>query len=179
MDAAPWVRGSWRQAVPLPGEELGVGPAPGALPTAVCGDARPPSTAAQAALPAAPGVRSSGSVASASGARPRCQWVVWVSVSARSYRLLQESWERPDRALLPPLFGWVVSDLPVYSKSTLGLACVLRCRTPGLRPLAELEPSAHPLSLDARNGVGLETLNLWLNMILVDRESGEDELALR
>lgn len=80
-------------------------------------------------------------------------WSVWVSLSAESLKLVFDHWDDPDRAAkLPPMFGYLCSDLP-YEPATLGLRTQVHTRDPGMVPLVELEPSGHLLSQEQSEGI--------------------------
>jgi hypothetical protein len=89
------------------------------------------------------------------GGEDTFSWSVWVSLSGESLALVFEHWDDPDRAdTLPPMFGWLCSDLP-YEPSTLGLRTQVHTRAPGRVPLVEVEPSGHPLAIEQAEGVSV------------------------
>ena len=64
-----------------------------------------------------------------------------------------EHWDDPRRADLPPMFGWLNTQLP-YDPATLGLATHVHTREPGVVPLVEPDPGAgHPLVREHRDGM--------------------------
>ncbi len=79
-------------------------------------------------------------------------WGVWVSLSPEKFARATELWEIPGRESEPPYFGWLSTDLPIYS-STINLKTNLHTRPVGQRPLIELEPTDHPLAVEQRNGI--------------------------
>ncbi|MFJ4434927.1 DUF2199 domain-containing protein [Streptomyces sp. NPDC088923] len=81
-------------------------------------------------------------------------WGVWVSISRKNFGLTNDRWETPGREAEPPCFGWLSTELPVYSPTTLDLKTRVHTRPLGERPLIELEPTAHPLAVEQREGIG-------------------------
>jgi hypothetical protein len=77
-------------------------------------------------------------------------WGVWVSVSHANYQLYEQNFDDPEQA--GNYFGWFNNLLPYYP-NTLGLKTQAHVQRGGKRPLLELEPTDHPLSLDQRNGI--------------------------
>lgn len=84
-------------------------------------------------------------------------WGVWVSLSERSFDEVCDHWDDPGRTALGPHFGWLCTAIPGYP-DTMFLRTHVHQRAPGLRPLVELEPTDHPLSVHQREGIGLEAL---------------------
>ena len=80
-------------------------------------------------------------------------WGVWVSLSKESYDRMVELWDTPGREREPPYFGWLSTELPVYSPTTLNLKTRLHTRPIGERPIIELEPTDHPLAVEQRSGI--------------------------
>lgn len=83
------------------------------------------------------------------------EWGVWVSLSAQNFRRADELWETPGREAEPPYFGWLTTELPLYSPSTLNLRTNVHTREVGRRPFVELEPTDHPLAVEQREGITL------------------------
>lgn len=79
-------------------------------------------------------------------------WGVWVSLSEKSFREMGDHWEDPERTKLGPYFGWLCTKIPEYP-DTVFMKTRVHQRAVGLRPLVELEPTEHPLSLDQKNGI--------------------------
>ena len=82
-------------------------------------------------------------------------WGVWVSLSEQSFQRVIDGGNRPGRESDPPMFGWLSTELPVYSPPTLGLKAMVHTRGVGLRPTIELEPTDHPLAVDQRAGISV------------------------
>lgn len=80
-------------------------------------------------------------------------WGVWVSLSKENYDRMAELWESPGREQEPPYFGWLSTNLPVYSPTTINLKTHLHTRLVGERPVVELEPTDHPLAVEQRTGI--------------------------
>ena len=80
----------------------------------------------------------------------RLGWGIWSSISRQNFDLYATG----DRSA-GSYFGWFSNRLPGYD-DTLNLKCALRLQDKGKRPLVELEPTGHQLSIDQRQGVTLE-----------------------
>ncbi|MFF3089819.1 DUF2199 domain-containing protein [Streptomyces nojiriensis] len=80
-------------------------------------------------------------------------WAVWVSLSRENFARAVDMWETPGRESEPPYFGWLNTELPVYSSTTLNLKTNLHTRPLGERPFVELEPTGHPLAVEQRTGI--------------------------
>jgi hypothetical protein len=87
----------------------------------------------------------------ADGPEPFC-WLAWVSLSEKNFRRASELWHTEGRETEPPYFGWLQSELP-YNVSTLNLKTRVLTQSVGERPLIELEPTEHPLSIEQRHGI--------------------------
>jgi hypothetical protein len=81
-------------------------------------------------------------------------WLAWVSLSENNFRRTQELWDRKGREEEPPYFGWLSSSLP-YEPSTVSLKTMVHTQPVGERPVIELEPTDHPLSIEQRHGITL------------------------
>ncbi len=79
-------------------------------------------------------------------------WLAWVSLSEKNFLRASEFWYKDGRQSEPPYFGWLQSALP-YGVSTLNLKTMVHTQPVGERPLIELEPTDHPLSIEQRNGI--------------------------
>jgi hypothetical protein len=79
-------------------------------------------------------------------------WGVWSSLARDNFKLYADG---ASAGLQTSMFGWFSNSLPSYPE-TLNLKCAVRPREAGLRPLIELEPTDHPLSLDQRQGITVE-----------------------
>ncbi len=83
-------------------------------------------------------------------------WGVWVSLSRENFARAADLWDSPDREAEQPYFGWLTTDLPVYSPTTLDLKTHVHTRPVGERPYVELEPTDHPLAVEQRTGITLD-----------------------
>ena len=84
-------------------------------------------------------------------------WLVWVSLSKESFGEWLSHYETAERAHFGPYFGWLNSALPLYP-NTINLKTLAHVRSDGLRPLIEVEPTDHPLSLEQAEGISVERL---------------------
>ncbi|WP_285583832.1 DUF2199 domain-containing protein [Actinoallomurus iriomotensis] len=80
-------------------------------------------------------------------------WGVWVSLSEENFTRAARLWDVPGREAEPPYFGWLSTELPIYSPTTVELKTNLHTRPVGERPAVELEPTAHPLAIEQRQGI--------------------------
>ncbi|MDA0184832.1 DUF2199 domain-containing protein [Solirubrobacter phytolaccae] len=78
---------------------------------------------------------------------------VWVSVGADDFERAVDLWDVPGRETEPPYFGWLTTELPAYTRSTLHLKTRVLTRPPGVPSLIVLEPSDHPLAVEQREGI--------------------------
>ena len=99
------------------------------------------------------------------GTREKFIWTVWCWLSGENYREMGAHWQDPQRAKLPPYPGWLCTRLPEYT-DTAGLKTLIHQREMGLRPLVELEPADHPLSLDQRMGIAADRLQQIITKLL-------------
>ncbi|WP_435190192.1 DUF2199 domain-containing protein [Streptomyces sp. bgisy126] len=83
-------------------------------------------------------------------------WGVWVSLSRENFSRAADLWDRPGREAEQPYFGWLTTDLPVYSPTTLNLKTHVHTRPVGERPSVELERTDHPLAVEQRTGITLD-----------------------
>ena len=68
----------------------------------------------------------------------------------------EQHWSDPDRAALPPMFGWLANELGLYDQPTALLAAHVHTRPPGMAPFVELDPSLdHPLVREQVDGISL------------------------
>ncbi len=80
---------------------------------------------------------------------------VWSTLSRENFLRYMEMFEEVDRVEIEPMFGWFSNGLPGYP-DTINLKCNIIPREPDLRPLIELQPNDHPLSLQQQNGIRFE-----------------------
>ena len=77
-------------------------------------------------------------------------WGVWVSLSKANFERYTGAWNAHDES--DAYFGWFSNRLPHYPDTT-NLKTKVHPRNGGVRPWLELEPTDHPLSVDAREGL--------------------------
>ncbi|MGW5430314.1 DUF2199 domain-containing protein [Streptomyces sp. NPDC004059] len=80
-------------------------------------------------------------------------WGVWVSLSRDNFARALDMWNTPGREAEKPYFGWLTTELSLYSPSTLNLRTNAHTRPIGRRPFIELEPTDHPLAVEQRTGI--------------------------
>ena len=82
-------------------------------------------------------------------------WGVWVSLSRGSFTRALSLWTTLGRERERPYFGWMSTELPLYQPSTLLLKTRVHTQAVGQRPLIELEPTDHPLTVEQHAGITL------------------------
>lgn len=80
-------------------------------------------------------------------------WGVWVSLSKDNFARALEVWNTEGREAEKPYFGWLSTELALYSESTTDLKTNAHTRLVGTRPFIELEFTDHPLAVEQRNGI--------------------------
>ncbi|MFE7424343.1 DUF2199 domain-containing protein [Streptomyces sp. NPDC057545] len=80
-------------------------------------------------------------------------WGVWVSLSRTNFARALDVWETPGREAEQPYFGWLSTELGLYSPRTTNLKTNVHTRPIGRRPAVELEPTDHPLAVEQRTGI--------------------------
>ncbi|WP_407988795.1 DUF2199 domain-containing protein [Kitasatospora sp. CMC57] len=93
-------------------------------------------------------------------------WGVWVSLSRPNFDRASELWETAGRESEPPYFGWLSTELFLYSPSTINLKTRLHTRPVGTRPFIELEPTDHPLAVEQRTGITRERVQQIAEAVL-------------
>ncbi|WP_236241721.1 DUF2199 domain-containing protein [Streptomyces sp. CC228A] len=83
-------------------------------------------------------------------------WGVWVSLSRENFSRAADLWDTPGRESEKPYFGWLTTELTIYSPTTINLKTNLHTRPVGERPLIELEPTDHPLAVEQRVGITMD-----------------------
>ncbi len=86
------------------------------------------------------------------GTNETFKWGVWGSLKRENFETLLEMNEDPERVNLPPMFSWLSNSIDEYPE-TLNLKMYAHVQEPGLRPMFELEPTDHPLSLEYYHGI--------------------------
>ncbi|MGW1771620.1 DUF2199 domain-containing protein [Streptomyces sp. NPDC002104] len=90
------------------------------------------------------------------GSRDVFSWGVWVSLSRENYAHAAEARNTGGRAGAKPYFGWLSTELALYSEGTIDLKTNAHTRAAGRRPFIELEPTDHPLAVEQRTGITLD-----------------------
>ncbi|MFE9966441.1 DUF2199 domain-containing protein [Streptomyces sp. NPDC005525] len=80
-------------------------------------------------------------------------WGVWVSLSRENFARALEVWNTEGREAEKPYFGWLSTELALYSEGTGNLKTNAHTRPVGRRPFIELEPTDHPLAVEQRTGM--------------------------
>lgn len=80
------------------------------------------------------------------------RWLVWVSLSERTFNRAIDLWETRGRESEPPYFGWLNTSLPHYPE-TLNLKLNVHTRPVGERPQIEIEPTNHQLAVEQQEGI--------------------------
>ncbi|MEV7291227.1 DUF2199 domain-containing protein [Streptomyces microflavus] len=80
-------------------------------------------------------------------------WGVWVSLSKENFAGALDVWNTEGREAEKPYFGWLSTELALYSESTTDLKTNAHTRPVGKRPYIELEPTDHPLAVEQRAGI--------------------------
>ncbi|MFF7333351.1 DUF2199 domain-containing protein [Streptomyces sp. NPDC008150] len=83
-------------------------------------------------------------------------WAVWVSLSRDNFSRAADLWDSPQREAEEPYFGWLSTDLALYSPSTVNLKTRVHTRQVGQRPFVELEPTDHPLAVEQHTGITMD-----------------------
>jgi hypothetical protein len=93
-------------------------------------------------------------------------WGVWVSLSKANFARTVDLWESAGREAEPPYFGWLTTELPVYSPNTVNLKTNAHTRPVGQRPFIELEPTDHPLAVEQREGISQDRVREIVRAVL-------------
>ena len=79
-------------------------------------------------------------------------WAVWCSLSQDSFDHACSRWLKPDREG-DSYFGWLCTDLPTYSQSTLHLKTNVISRPVGIVPLVQIQLCDHLLFQEQNHGI--------------------------
>ncbi len=82
---------------------------------------------------------------------------VWSTLSKQNFTLYVDTFDGGEQGGLGPWFGWFSNRLKGYP-DTLNLKCRVMPRDGRERPLVELEPTAHPLAVEQRDGITFDRL---------------------
>ncbi|MCY0925713.1 DUF2199 domain-containing protein [Streptomyces sp. H27-H1] len=83
-------------------------------------------------------------------------WGVWVSLSRDDFTRALDVWNAEGREAEKPYFGWLSTELALYSEGTADLKTNAHTRPVGKRFSIELEPTGHPLAVEQRTGITRE-----------------------
>jgi hypothetical protein len=89
------------------------------------------------------------------GMDERLVFGVWVSLSEASIQRAAELWNANEVDDEPPRYGWLSTAIRSYSGARK-LKAAVHFRGEGLRPLVEVEPTDHPLSVAQQQGITIE-----------------------
>lgn len=101
-------------------------------------------------------------------------WGVWVSISLACYETWVRTFDAPERAQTPPLFGWLNTRLAPYPE-TLSLKTHVHLRDGGIRPSIQLEPTDHPLAVEQREGIAVERVTQIYAMLVHGADGAQAE----
>lgn len=87
------------------------------------------------------------------GSQDVFSWGVWVSLSKDNFTRALEVWNTEGREAERPYFGWLSTELALYSEDTTNLKTNAHTRPVGKRPFIELESTDHPLAVEQRTGI--------------------------
>ncbi|MGW1736218.1 DUF2199 domain-containing protein [Streptomyces sp. NPDC001999] len=87
------------------------------------------------------------------GSQDAFSWGVWVSLSRDNFTRALEVWNTEGREAEKPYFGWLSTELALYSEGTTNLRTNAHTRPVGKRPFIELEPTDHPLAVEQRTRI--------------------------
>ena len=91
-------------------------------------------------------------------------WGVWVLLSQQHFERMGELSETEGRDSEPAYPGLLGTELPFYP-DTLSLKAKVHTRPVGQRPFVELEPTDHPLAVEQRAGITMETARRIAEML--------------
>jgi hypothetical protein len=80
---------------------------------------------------------------------------IWASLSEENFDRAIDLLDEPHRVEEEPYFGWLSNRIAGYP-DTVNLKTLVHTSEVGLRPVIELEPSDHPLSIEQQHGITLE-----------------------
>ncbi|MFD4233127.1 DUF2199 domain-containing protein [Streptomyces sp. NPDC058542] len=98
-------------------------------------------------------------------------WAAWISLSRDNFARSADLWDTPGRETEEPYFGWLSTDLFLYTPSTINLKTHVHTRPIGQRPLIELEPTDHPLAVEQRTGITMERVREIAEAVLHPADS--------
>ena len=90
---------------------------------------------------------------------------VWSTLSRDNYDRYMDLIDDDDRVSLGPMFGWLSNEVQFFPGS-LNLKLSVWPQPPGKRPLFEVEPTGHSLSVAQRNGIPFEQALGYVHSVL-------------
>jgi hypothetical protein len=95
------------------------------------------------------------------------EWGVWASLSEDNFWRMGDEWDKAGReTTTPPMFGWLSTELPIYAEPTLNLRTSVHTQPVGFRPHIDVEPTAHPLAVEQREGVTWDALAARVDLLM-------------
>jgi len=91
------------------------------------------------------------------------EYSAWSSLSEANYDRYQETYSDADQSKLGGMFGWFSNSIQGFPGS-LNLKCEVRPQDGTKRPLLDLEPTEHPLSLAQHNGIAFDEAQRLVHM---------------
>ncbi len=82
-------------------------------------------------------------------------WGVRITLSKQRFDEFVACIDRPKRAHVGPLFGWLSAEIALYP-STENLKTRVHLRGDGVGLSFELEPTEHPLAIEQRHGITVD-----------------------
>lgn len=92
-------------------------------------------------------------------------WGVWAEISPKNFLRSNELWQTPGREQEPPFSGWLNNDLFLFG-DTINLELNIHTQPVGDRPRFNVADPNHPLALQQRDGISMETVQDIAEMIL-------------
>jgi hypothetical protein len=84
-------------------------------------------------------------------------FTTWVSLSESNFMIFQESLDEKDASKYGSMFGWFSSNIDIFGEC-LNLKTNLVLQNNNYKPIIDIEPTEHPLSLAIQNGISKEKL---------------------
>ena len=101
------------------------------------------------------------------GTRCFFTWLVWVSLSQRSFNRAVDLWEVVGRESEPPYFGWLNTRIPGYP-DTSSLKTNVHTLAVGKRPSILLKPTAHPIAIEQKEGITMARAEALSREVLLE-----------
>lgn len=93
------------------------------------------------------------------GANPYA-WGLWVGVTKGDYDWIVALWRKEGREREPTFRARIANELPLtIYPSSLDARCRVQLNPVGLRPAIIVDPEAHQLGIEQRDGISLERLH--------------------